>query len=64
MGHAEARDLGLGGGPLYDATAYYKTVRNKLFDFDFGKPASQVSTSTAGTKAQDSTIIPGGFGTK
>ena len=64
MGHAEARDLGLGSGQLYDATAYYKTVRNKLFDFDFGKPATQVSTSTAGTKTQDATIIPGGFGTK
>lgn len=64
MGHAEARDLALDGGALYDATAYYKTVRNKLFDFDFGKPAAQVSTSTAGTKTQDSTIIPGGFGAK
>lgn len=64
MGHAEARDLALDGGALYDATAYYKTVRNKLFDFDFGKPATQVSTSTAGTKTQDSTIIPGGFGAK
>lgn len=64
MGHAEARDLALDGGALYDATAYYKTVRNKLFDFDFGKPATQVSTSTAGTKTQDSTIIPGGYGAK
>lgn len=62
MGHAEARDLGFTSAPLYDASAYYRTVRNKLFDFDFGSPAKQVSTSTVGTKAQDATIIPGGFG--
>lgn len=63
MGHAEARDLSLDGGALYDPVAYYRTVRGKLFDFDFGKPAKQVSTSTVGTKVQDATIIPGGFGT-
>ena len=57
-----ARDLGFTSAPLYDASAYYRTVRNKLFDFDFGSPAKQVSTSTVGTKAQDATIIPGGFG--
>lgn len=62
MGHAEARDLNLEVGTLYDPIAHYRTVRNKLFDFDFGKPAKQVSTSTASTKAQDATIIPGGFG--
>ena len=62
MGHAEARDLGFTTGPLYDASAYYRTVRGKLFDFDFGKPAQQMSTTTAGTKMQDATIIPGGFG--
>lgn len=62
MGHAEARDLGFSSGPFYDASAYYRTVRNKLFDFDFGSPAKQVSTTTASTKAQDATIIPGGFG--
>lgn len=64
MGHAEARDLGLDGGALYDPVAYYRTVRGKLFDFDFGSPAKQVSTSTVNTKAQDATIIPGGFGAK
>lgn len=64
MGHAEARDLSLDGGALYDATAYYKTVRNKLFDFDFGNKATQVSTGTAGTRTQDATIMPGGFGAK
>lgn len=62
MGHAEARDLSLDGGALYDPIAHYRTVRGKLFDFDFGKPAKQVSTTTASTKAQDATIIPGGFG--
>lgn len=62
MGHAEARDLNLEVGTLYDPIAHYRTVRNKLFDFDFGQPAKQVSTTTASTKAQDATIIPGGFG--
>jgi outer membrane protein len=64
MGHAEARDLSLDGGALYDPNAYYKTVRNKLFDFDFGGKATQVSTGTATTKPQDATIMPGGFGTQ
>ncbi len=64
MGHAEARDLSLDGGALYDPNAYYKTVRNKLFDFDFGQPAKQVSTTTANTRPQDATIMPGGFGTQ
>ncbi|MDQ4420016.1 TolC family outer membrane protein [Sphingobium sp. DEHP117] len=64
MGHAEARDLSLDGGALYDPNAYYKTVRNKLFDFDFGGKATQVSTGTASTKPQDATIMPGGFGTQ
>ena len=62
MGHAEARDLNLEVGTLYDPIAHYRTVRGKLFDFDFGQPAKQVSTTTASTKAQDATIIPGGFG--
>ncbi|MFX8266520.1 hypothetical protein ABTL47_19470, partial [Acinetobacter baumannii] len=33
MGRAEAEDLGLEGGPLYDPTANYKRVRGILFDW-------------------------------
>jgi outer membrane protein len=34
MGRAEARDLGLEGGALYDAQVNYDRVRNKWFDWD------------------------------
>jgi outer membrane protein len=33
MGRAEARDLGLDGGSLYDPVANYRRVRNKMSDF-------------------------------
>lgn len=58
MGRAEARDLGLDGGPLYDPNVNYENVRGKLFDFDFGPKPTQVSTPTADTAPQDATIIP------
>ncbi len=32
MGDAEAKDLGLEGGPLYDPVAHYKGVRGKIWD--------------------------------
>lgn len=60
MGHAEARDLGLDGGPLYDPNVDYKHVRNKLMDFDFGSSAKPVSTSTVDSKAQTATVMPSG----
>ncbi len=34
MGRAEARDLGLDGGVLYDPQANYDRVRGKWFDWD------------------------------
>lgn len=59
MGHAEARDLNLNVGQLYDPNVNYKAVRGKIIDFDFGPPAKQVSTRTVDTATQTSTIVPG-----
>lgn len=59
MGHAEARDLNLDAGPLYDPNVNYEAVRGKFIDFDFGPKAKQVSTRTADSKAQDATIVQG-----
>lgn len=58
MGHAEARDLGLDGGPLYDPNVNYEQVRGKLMDFDFGPPASQESTRTVDTPPQTADLVP------
>ena len=40
MGEAEARDLGLEGGPLYDPTVNYTRYRGSLSDFDTDIPTS------------------------
>lgn len=56
MGHAEARDLGLDGGALYDPTTHYRDVRGRFSDFDGGKAAQPVAASTATTPAQDATV--------
>ncbi|MDR6789632.1 outer membrane protein [Sphingomonas sp. BE138] len=56
MGHAEAEDLGLDGGPLYDPTINYAKVRGKLNDFDDGRRAEPVSSSTANSVAQTAVV--------
>lgn len=56
MGHAEANDLGLDGGPLYDPTIHYRAVRGRLNDFDNGDRAVPVASSTAGVAAQDARV--------
>lgn len=56
MGDAEARDLGLDGGPLYDPLANYNRVRHKISDFgDDGEPAA-VATRTTDSPVQDATV--------
>ncbi|MBI0474994.1 hypothetical protein D9601_06420 [Sphingomonas sp. MA1305] len=56
MGHAEARDLGLEGGSLYDPVANYNRVRGRISDFgDDGRP-DPVAASTANTPAQTSVV--------
>ena len=55
-GHAEARDLGLDGGPLYDPVANYNRVRGRIFDFGSDGEPQPVSTTTAQTPPQDATV--------
>lgn len=55
-GHAEAQDLGLGGGPLYDPTLNYRRVRNRISDFGSDGEPAPVATSTANTPAQGSQV--------
>jgi outer membrane protein len=52
MGSAEARDLGLGGGPLYDPGVNYRRVRKRIWDFDSDPTPTPVATGTAQTPAQ------------
>ena len=56
MGQAEAQDLGLDGGPLYDPTVNYRAVRGRINDFG-GAPAAQpIAATTAGTAPQDAAV--------
>jgi len=56
MGQAEARDLGLDGGALYDPVANYRRVHGKIWDFgDDGEPVA-VATRTAQTPVQDASV--------
>ncbi|HEU0045028.1 TolC family outer membrane protein [Sphingomonas sp.] len=56
MGRAEARDLGLEGGPLYDPLVNYNRVRRKINDWDSDGEPAPVATPTATTPAQDATV--------
>jgi outer membrane protein len=56
MGKAEAQDLGLDGGPLYDPDTHYKRVRGKWFDWDDDPAPTPQSTRTVDTPAQDGEI--------
>jgi outer membrane protein len=56
MGRAEADDLGLDGGPLYDPVANYKRVRRSINDFaSDGEPAA-IATRTDQTPAQTAVV--------
>jgi outer membrane protein len=56
MGNAEARDLGLGGGALYDPSVNYRRVRRKAWDFGSDPTPTAVATGTAGTPAQGAQV--------
>lgn len=56
MGHAEARDLGLDGGPLYDPTVNYRAVRGRISDFGTGPAPVAISHSTGAVPAQNATV--------
>jgi outer membrane protein len=59
MGRAEAEDLNLGGGPLYDPEANYKRVRNRWSDRNDDPDPKSIGTSTVGTPAQGAQVAPG-----
>lgn len=56
MGRAEADDLGLDGGPLYDPNTNYRRVRNVIFDWQSDPDPKAQSTRTVDTPAQDGSI--------
>ncbi|WP_310036036.1 MULTISPECIES: TolC family outer membrane protein [unclassified Sphingomonas] len=56
MGRAEAEDLGLDGGPLYDPVANYDRVRGSLSDWRDNPTPSAEATRTVGTPAQDPSV--------
>lgn len=58
MGKAEADDLSLDAGPLYDPTANYQRVKGKFFEWDADPAPKPVGTSTAGQPAQTATVSP------
>ena len=54
MGRAEARDLGLDGGVLYDPVTNYNQVQGKWSDWDSKPDYVPTGTSTRNTPPQDS----------
>ncbi|GAA4777537.1 TolC family outer membrane protein [Stakelama sediminis] len=59
MGKAEAKDLGLDGGGLYDPTVHYNKVRGSFWDWNDGPPVQAVGTGTADTKPQTADVEGG-----
>ena len=57
MGQAEARDLGLDGGALYDPTVNYKRVKNRIWDWDQDAKPAPKATRTVDTPAQTPAVI-------
>lgn len=55
-GMAEARNLNLDGGILYDPELHFRKVRHQIMGT--GKTPQQVGTSTSATQAQDAAIPP------
>ncbi|MGC6399866.1 TolC family outer membrane protein [Sphingomonas sp. FW199] len=52
MGRAEARDLGLDGGPLYDPEVNYRRVKRSIFDWGTGPSPVPVATPTVNSAPQ------------
>jgi outer membrane protein len=57
MGQAEARNLGLDAGALYDPTVNYHRVRNDIWDFHDDPKPSPVATRTVDTPAQTPSVV-------
>lgn len=58
MGQAEAQDLGLDGGALYDPVANYRRVRGRIWDWDEDPAPAARSTRTVDIPAQTPAIGP------
>jgi outer membrane protein len=56
MGKAEARDLGLEGGALYDPEVNYERVRGEVWDWGNDATPKAQSTRTVDTRAQDGSV--------
>lgn len=56
MGEAEARDLGLDGGVLYDPVANYNRVHHRIGDFGGDGEPAPVATRTVQSPAQDAVV--------
>ncbi|QBM77728.1 hypothetical protein E2E30_09080 [Sphingomonas sp. AAP5] len=52
MGEAEARNLGLDGGPLYDPVAHYTSVRHRIWDWSSDPDPAVTGTRTNATRPQ------------
>lgn len=58
MGKAEARDLGLDGGALYDPVANYDRVAGNVWDWASDPAPKAQATRTVDSKAQDGSVTP------
>ncbi|MDP3675202.1 MAG: TolC family outer membrane protein [Novosphingobium sp.] len=58
MGKAEAEDLGLDAGPLYDSEVNYRRVKGKIWDWSFDPDPVPLATRTVDTPPQDASIPP------
>ena len=56
MGRAEARDLGLEGGTLYDPLAHYHQAKAQFWDWSADPSPKARATRTVDTPAQDGSI--------
>ena len=59
MGKAEARDLGIEGGALYDPAVNYERVKGKVFDWDDDPKPQQVATDTRAVPAANANVPAG-----
>lgn len=61
MGRAQANDLGLDGGALYDPAVNYKRVRGSWSDWNDDPAPQPIGTPTRGMPAQGADVAPGGL---
>ncbi|HKY81866.1 MAG TPA: TolC family outer membrane protein [Sphingobium sp.] len=59
MGHAEADDLSLESGALYDPVVNYERVKGKWFDWDFDPAPRPQATRTVDTPPQNANVPAG-----